>query len=249
MLTELATALIGFLAGLADFSVGAGFDALAVPSLILIGVDPQIAIAEGLFAQAVSSTLFGAVKHRAIVSKRGAVVVMSSSASALALSLLSLSLNPVMVEAAVGFVLLTLSLVLVLKVVKGRPNRVSDPPVGEARLAVLALGAGAVKGLAGSGMSAVMMLGQLVMGVGMGQAVVMAVALKSIPATAALIPRALGGGLNISGAVLLAAGAIASITVAERARVRLGPRALESVLCCYSVAVGSYLILKALVAV
>jgi len=244
VLTELATALIGFLAGLADFSVGAGFDALAVPSLILIGVDPQMAIAEGLFAQVVSSTFFGVIKRRVILSRSGLVVIAASSSSALALSLLSLSLNRAVVEAAVGSVLLMLSSVLVLKIV-GSSTTVSDPPVGEGRLAALALGAGAVKGLAGSGMSAVMMLGQLVMGVGMGRAVVMAVVSKSIPATAALLPRALGGGLDIVGAVALAVGAIASITVAERVRAVLSPKLLGSVLCCYSAAVGSYLVLKA----
>ncbi len=246
MLVEAATLLIGFLAGLADFSVGAGFDALAVPSLIIIGVDPQIAIAEGLFAQAVSSTLFGAIKHRVIISRHGIIVVAASSASALALSLLSLSLSPEIVEAAVGSVLLMLSAVLALKVVRGKPVTADDPPIGVGRLAALALGAGAVKGLAGSGMSAVMMLGQLAMGVGMGQAVVMAVVSKSIPATAALLPRVLGGELNIVGAVLLAAGAIASITVAERVRTRLSPRALGAVLCCYSIAAGVYLFLKAM---
>lgn len=245
MLIEMATLLIGFLAGLADFSVGAGFDALAVPSLILIGVDPQVAIAEGLFAQAVSSTLFGAIKHRAVASRRGITVIALSSASAFAVSMVSLSLSTRVVEVAVGSVLLMLSSVLVLKVVRRRFSAVSDPPINGGGLAILALGAGAVKGLAGSGMSAVMMLGQLVMGVGFGQAVVMAVVSKSIPAIAALLPRAVGGGLDLVGAVILAVGATASIAVAERVKVVLSQRVLGSVLCCYAVATGSYLVLRA----
>jgi len=246
VLLEAATAVIGFLAGLADFSVGAGFDALAVPSLILLGIEPQTAIAEGLFAQTISSTVFGVVKHKAIVTRKGVTVIAASSASALTLSSLSLSLPPKAVEAAVGAVLIMLSGVLAAKLVRVRQQAGDgDPALGGLRLAALALGAGAVKGLAGSGMSAVMMVGQLAMGVGVGKAVVMAVVPKSIPAAAALLPRVMGGGLDIAGSLILAAGASASIVIAEKIKSLLSPRTLSAALCAYSLIIGTYLVIKA----
>ncbi len=245
MLAETLTAIIGFLAGVADFSVGAGFDALAIPSLILAGTDPQTAITAGLFAQAASSTLFGFVKHRVIASRRGAVAVAASGASALAFSLLSLSLSPAVVEAVLGAVLLTVSAVLIVRVVRLNPPATDDPPAGIGRLAVVAVGAGAVKGVAGSGMSAVMMLGQLVIGVSMSQAVAVAVVSKSVPAVSALIPRALGGGIDIVRALLLTAGAMASIVVAEKIKARFSQEVLSTALFLYSVAAGAYLLLKA----
>ena len=239
-------AVIGFIAGLADFSVGAGFDALAVPSLILLGKEPQTAIADGLLAQLVSSTLFGALKRKAILTRKGAVVIASATATALALSTASLSVSDAVVRAAVGSVLILLATAITVKALVSGLGQGAPDDISEARLAALAAGAGAVKGFAGSGMSAVMMLGQLVLGASVSGAVVMAVAAKSFPAAAALAPRLVSGGLDPATALGLTAGAVASVALAERVRSSVRQSVLSAALIAYAALTGAYLVITSL---
>lgn len=240
----LAELLVGFAAGVADFSVGAGYDILAVPLMILLGAGPQEAITAGLTAQLSSSLAYAAINHRTFATKEGLGAMVAAGLAALAFSTLSLTLPREVIEVALAGVLLLLATALCVRVAGGGVEAV-DRAKG-VRLAALGALAGSVKGLAGSGMSAVMMLGQLVMGAGFGEAVAIAVVTKSLPSALALAPRALAGGVGAEAVAALVAGSLLSIPIASKVREKVSARALSAVLCLYAVSAAAYILARVL---
>ena len=88
----------------------------------------------------------------------------------------------------------------------------------------MALGAGLVKGVSGSGFGAIMMLGQLLAGADLGSAVAATVASKILPGALALAPRLLHGLVDPATAAAITLGSLASIPIAPQLQRRAGGR-------------------------
>jgi len=240
-LSELLSALVlGFAAGITDFSLAVGYDLVVVPMLILLGVDVCTAISTALLAQILASAAYGLFMRKSIARRRGIAVVVCSGLSAAALSLFSATVWKCIARSAVIAVLLLTSATCTYSALRGRD------PLRSARrglIAPFALLAGAVKGLSGCGFSAVMMLGQLTLGIGLSSAVATTVISKIVPAAMALVPRIGFSAPSLPLALSIFLGSIAAIPLARKILANVPRRVTYAAIAIYSAVVSTVMML------
>jgi uncharacterized membrane protein YfcA len=177
LLEALLWSLVGFTAGLLDYSLAAGFGLVA--SLILaglLGYDPRLVIGSSAAAQLLC-LVASLASHRAVgnigrapIAKLLALSVVSSIAGMVA-ALAIRKLPESLVEVAYGVGLIALSATLTASM--------AAKPKGSIAAAAYAAAAGAMKAVTGGGYGALIALAQLALGLEARQAVALAAGLKA----------------------------------------------------------------------
>lgn len=235
--------VVGFAAGLADYSLAIGYDLIAVPLLIILGIDPRIAIATALLSQVLAGIVYGAYKRKAIAMGTGLTAILSASASALLFSLIALSLSPNTARIALAGLLLLFAFTAIAQV----RNSIDPPRTPDKRYLIpVALAAGAVKGIVGSGFSAIMMLGQLILGIEVSRAVATTIVSKVLPGLLALAPRAASGFLDPLLAIAVLGGSLLAIPLASKLASSIPRRRAYIVVCAYAVVTAILLLIDVL---
>ncbi len=232
--------IVGFAAGLADYSLAIGYDLIAVPLLIILGIDPRKAIATALLSQVLAGIAYGAYRRKAMATRTELTTILSASASAFLFSLTALSLSP----NATRIVLAGLLLLFVFTAIAQVHNSIDPPRTPDRRcLMLVALAAGAVKGIVGSGFSAIMMLGQLILGVEVSRAVATTIVSKVLPGLLALVPRAASGFLDPLLAIAVLGGSLLSIPLASKLASSIPRKVAYIAVCAYAVVTAILLLI------
>ncbi len=231
---------LGFAAGLMDYSLALGYDLVVVPTLVLMGVGIGVAIPTALLAQIAASVVYSVVMRRSVASRRGVAIVVCASLSAALFSAWSSMVPPEAIRWFLSALLLLTAATCIYSAWRGcDPLKHADRRL----VAPMALAAGAAKGLVGCGFSAVMMFGQLILGVRLGSAVATTIASKIGPALMALIPRVSTGSIDPLLVSSILCGSLLAIPFATKLVDRVPRRAAYVSIAVYSSVVATLIAL------
>jgi len=232
---------VGFVAGLADYSLAIGYNLTAIPLLIILGIDPHTAITSTLLSQILAGIIYGIHERKAVATRAGLAVVLSASASTLFFSFIALSLPPSATRIAVATLLLFSAFVGIVQI----RNSIDPPRALDKRYLVLvALAAGAAKGITGSGFGAIMMLGQLILRIEISSAVTTTIVSRVLPGLLALAPRVASGFLDPLLAMAVLGGSLLAIPLASKLTNLIPRRIAYIAVCIYAVVTAIILLLK-----
>lgn len=238
---ELSIVLMGALVGLLVGLTGVGGAALLTPVLLLVGIQPTVAVATDLFYNSITK-LFGSIQHirQRTLQWKLVLYLAAGSIPGAVIAILLLKYYPplqgyqdAVVKHALGFVLILVALISIVKLYfsKTEANKIQLKPLEEKRLLTIAIGLalGFIVGLTSVGSGSLFALAMMLFyRMSAAELVGTDIVHAFLLVTAASIMHAGFGHIDYMLALNLLIGSVPGVLIGSRLTAKLPPKPLRT---------------------
>jgi uncharacterized membrane protein YfcA len=238
----LGVVLAGFVAGYVVGALGTAWGAISVPLLILLAVDPAVAIGTSLIAGSVVALIAGGAHWRFGHVKWGILVplLIAGTAAAILGAWVAVHVPAESLVLAIGAFEIWVGITILLKVPKGKPSSDGRISIGVGGLA------GFVKGLFGTGWgpigTSLLILSGIYPALAIGSSMIARVAVQLAPGLTFMS----FGGINLGVMIALAGSGIVGGVLGAFTTNKLSASVVRMLIGTVVVALGALVLLKTL---